>query len=164
MVVLASLGANCLGEFWSALGVMDSVYVPNGAHTEVHTLKACVLSVWQDSVVWPRLWAFPPESVEEAMIGKKLMTAAEKVQGEGTIRHLLIDLGFVDSDWITKLYERGTRVAIGVKEDILVMEEMKNLSRLPDAEWTPVEPPRIHEGPVPEWAVRGLRSAPREVG
>jgi hypothetical protein len=33
---------------------------------------------------------------------------------------------------------------------------MRNLSRLPDAEWTPVEPPKIHEGPVPERAVMGF--------
>jgi len=39
---------------------------------------------------------------------------------------------------------------------MLVMQEMKNLSRLSDAEWTPAEPPKIHDGPVPERAVIGF--------
>jgi hypothetical protein len=156
--VLASLAKYCPGEFLSGLWVMDSVHVhvPNGAHTDAHALKVCVLGVWQDSVVWPLLWAFAPESVNETKIGKQVMADAEEVLGEGTIRHLLIDRGFVDGAWITKLYEHGTRITIGVKGDMLVMEEMKNLSRLPDAEWTSVDPPKIHEGPVPERAVMGF--------
>jgi hypothetical protein len=137
---------------------MDSVHVhvPNGAHTEAHDLKVCVLGVWQDSVVWPLLWVFVPESVNETQAGKKVFAAAEEAYGKGTIRHLLVDRGFVDGAWITKLYERGTRVTIGVKEDMLVMEELKNLSHLPDAEWTPAEPPKIHDGPVPERTVMGF--------
>jgi hypothetical protein len=156
--ILGSLAQYCPGEFLSGLWVMDSVHVhvPRGAYTDAHDFKACVLGVWQDSVVWPLLWAFVPESVNETVVGKKVFAAAEKVLGEGTLRHLLVDRGFVDGAWISQLYDRGTRVTIGVKEDMLVMEEMRNLSRLPDAEWTPVEPPKIHEGPVPERAVTGF--------
>ena len=156
--VLAALADYCPGEFLSGTWVMDSVHVhvPNGAHTDPRDVKVCVLGVWQDGVVWPLLWAFVPESVNETKVGKKVFAAAEEVLGKGAIRHLLVDRGFLDGTWITKLYERGTRVTTGVKEDMLVMEEMKNLSRLPDAEWTPVEPPRIHEGPVPERAVMGF--------
>jgi len=36
------------------------------------------------------------------------------------------------------------------------MEEMKNLSRLSDAEWTPAEPPKIHAGQVPDRATMGF--------
>jgi hypothetical protein len=156
--VLAALADYCPGEFLSGTWVMDSVHVhvPNGAHTDPRDVKVCVLGVWQDGVVWPLLWAFVPESVNETKVGKKVFAAAEEVLGKGTIRHLLVDRGFLDGTWITKLYERGTRVTTGVKEDMLVMEEMKNLSRLPDAEWTPVEPPKIHDGAVPERAVMGF--------
>lgn len=156
--VLAALADYCPGEFLSGMWVMDSVHVhvPNGAHTEAHDFKVCVLGVWQDSVVWPLLWAFVPESVNETQVGKKVFAAAEEVLGKGTIRHLLVDRGFVDGAWITKLHNRGARVTIGVKEDMLVMEELKNLSRLPNAEWTPAEPPKIHDGPVPERAVMGF--------
>ena len=156
--VLAALADYCPGEFLSGTWVMDSVHihVPNGAHTDAHDVKACVLGVWQDSVVWPLLWVFAPESVNETKVGKQVFAAAEEVLGEGAIRHLLVDRGFVDGTWMSKLYERGTRVTIGVKKDMLVMQEMKNLSRLSDAEWTPAEPPKIHDGPVPERAVIGF--------
>jgi len=127
-----------------------------GRTPKTHGLKVCVLGVWQDSMVWPLLWALAPESVNETRGGKKVIAAAEEVLGEGAIRHLLVDRGFVDGAWITQLYERGSRVTIGVKGDMLVMEEMKNLIRLPDAEWTPVEAPKIREGPVPERAVMGF--------
>jgi len=58
--VLRALWSYCPGEFRSALWVMDSVHfqVPAGAHTPAESFKACVLGVWQDSVVWPLLWAF----------------------------------------------------------------------------------------------------------
>jgi len=156
--VLAALADYCPGEFLSGTWVMDSVHVhvPNGAHTDPHDVKVCVLGVWQDDVVWPLLWAFVPESVNETKVGKKVFAAAEEVLGKGGIRHLLVDRGFLDGAWITTLYERGTRVTTGVKEDMLVMEEMKNLSRLTDAEWTPADPPKIHRGAVPERAVMGF--------
>lgn len=156
--VLAALADYCPGEFLSGTWVMDSVHIhiPNGAHTDAHDVKVCVLGVWQDTVVWPLLWVFAPESVNETKVGKQVFAAAEEVLGEGTIRHLLIDRGFVDGTWISKLYERGTRVTIGVKKDMLVMQEMKNLSRLADAEWKPTESPKIHDGPVPERAVMGF--------
>jgi hypothetical protein len=156
--VLAALADHCPGEFLSGMWVMDSVHVhvPNGAHTEPHDFKVCVLGVWQESVVWPLLWVFVPESVNETKVGKKVFAVAEETLGKGTIRHLLVDRGFVDGAWITELHNHGTRVTIGVKEDMLVMEEMQNLSRLPDAEWTPAEPPKIHDDPVPERAVMGF--------
>ena len=156
--VLEALADYCPGEFLSGIWVMDSVHVhvPNGAHTDPHDLKVCVLGVWQESVVWPLLWVFVPESMNETKVGKKVFAAAEEALGQGAIRHLLVDRGFVDGAWITKLHDQGTRVTIGVKEDMLVMEEMQNLSRLPDAEWTPAEAPKIHDEPVPERAVMGF--------
>jgi len=94
---LASLAEYCPGEFLSGLWVMDSVHVhgPNGAHIDAHALSVCVLGVWQDSVVWPLLWAFVHESMNETKVGKKVVVAAEEMLGEGTIRHLLIDRGLV---------------------------------------------------------------------
>jgi hypothetical protein len=156
---LARLAGYCPGEFLSGLWVMDSVHVhvPRGAHTASHAFKVCVLGVWQDSVVWPLLWAFVPESVNETVVGKRVFAAAEEVLGEGGIEHLLVDRGFVDGRWITQLHQGGTQVTIGVKQDMLVMEEMKQLSRLPDAHWTPAEPPKIHHGPLPERAAMGFR-------
>ena len=63
----------------SALRMMDSVHVhvPNSAHTEVKARKVCMCQASGKGVVWPPLWAFAPESVNETEIGKKVITAAE---------------------------------------------------------------------------------------
>jgi hypothetical protein len=137
---------------------MDSVHfhVPHGAHTAAFDFKACILGVWQEGVVWPLLWAFVPPSENETVVGKRVFAAAEKVLGEGFIAHLLIDRGYLDGRWITQLYRRGTRVTIGVKEDMLVLEEMKNLMHLQDTVWKDAEPPRLHDGPVPERQITGF--------
>ncbi len=157
-LILRRLVDYCPGEFLSKLWVMDSVYihVPGGAHTAPLEFKVCVLGVWQESVVWPLLWAFVPQSQPESVVGKQLFAAAEEVVGEGFIQHLLIDRGYLDGAWITELYGRGTRVTIGLRGDMLVLEEMLNLSRLPDTAWVEVEPPKLHEGPLPQRSVTGF--------
>lgn len=157
-LMLEKLAAYCPGELLSGLWVMDSVHisVPNGAHTAAVSFKACVLGVWQDGVVWPLLWAFVPEHQHDTVVGKQVLAAAEEVLGGGFIRHLLLDRGFLDGEWITTLYQRGTRVTIGVKEDMLVWEEMHNLSRLKDTVWTQVEPPRRHDEAPPQRFVTGF--------
>ena len=101
-VVLQKLISYCPGEFWGGLWAMDSVHirVPQGAHTEPFSFKACVLGVWQDDVIWPLLWAFVPEEESELAVGKKVIAAAEEALGEGGIRHLLLDRGYLDGEWI----------------------------------------------------------------
>ena len=153
--VLVALKDYCPGEFLSGLWVMDSVciHVPRGAHTPAQEFKACVLGVWQDSVVWPLLWALVPDTEAECVVGKRLFTAAEAALGQGTIRHLLIDRGYLDGQWLTTLHKRGTRVTLGVKQGMLVLEEMLNLSRSPESKWLPAEPPNLHQEPLPERAI-----------
>jgi hypothetical protein len=58
-LVLKAFVAYCPGQFRRKLWVMDSLsfHVPRGAHTEALSFKACILGVWQQSVVWPLLWA-----------------------------------------------------------------------------------------------------------
>jgi hypothetical protein len=157
-LVLKALVAYCPGQFRRKLWVMDSLnfHVPRGAHTEALSFKACILGVWQESVVWPLLWAFVPDTENETVVGQKLFAAAEEALGQGFIRHLLIDRGYLDGPWIAELHQRGTRVTIGVKENMLVLEEMHNLSRLADAVWTEVEPPKIHGQPPPQRAIMGF--------
>ena len=65
--------------------------------------------------------------------------------GQDTIRHLLADRGYVDGAWISALYEHGTRVTIGVREDMQLFEEPGNPSLFEDTVWTVVEPPRRHD-------------------
>jgi hypothetical protein len=159
MAVLDALKDYCPGEFLSGLWVMDSVHihVPRGAHTPAQDFKACVLGVWQESVVWPLLWAFVPDTEHESTVGKKVFAAAEEVLGEGTIRHLLVDRGYLDGQWLTELYERGTRVTIGVREDMLIMEELMNWARAPDPAWERVDPPKLHQDPLPQRHILGIQ-------
>ena len=159
-LVLKALVAHCPAQFLRGLWVMDSVHirVPRGAHTDAFSLKVCVLGVWQDTVVWPLLWSFVSPSVAESVVGKEVFAVAEEVLGPRFICHLLIDRGYLDGKWITQLHARGTRVTIGVKEFMLVLEEMMNLGRLPDTEWTEVQPPKLRDKPRPQRAVTGFSS------
>ena len=158
MEMLRALKAYCPGEFLSGLWVMDSIHfhIPRGAHTPEQDFKACVLGVWQESVVWPLLWALVPATEHESVVGKKVFAAAEAVLGAGAIRHLLVDRGYLDGGWVTQLHHRGTRVTMGVREDMLIMEELLNWGRLPDADWRPAEPPKIHQAPLPQRAILGI--------
>lgn len=156
--VLQKLVSYCPGEFLRGLWAMDSVHitVPRGAHTGAFSFKACVLGVWQDEVIWPLLWAFVPEDESELDVGKEVIGAAEDALGEGAIQHLLLDRGYLDGEWISDLYEHGTRVTIKVKEDMRVLEELQLLSRLPDTIWTEVEPPKFHQEPFPQRTITGF--------
>ena len=156
--VLAALWAYCPGQFQSALWAMDSVHfrVPRGAHTPEQAFKACVLGVWQDSVVWPMLWMLVPSDVAEITVGRQLVAAAEAVIGAGTIEHLLVDRGYLDGAWFTQLHARGTRVTIGVREDMLILEDMRNLSRLPGQTWEAAAPPQLHSAPLPQREIMSL--------
>jgi hypothetical protein len=157
-LILKALVAHCPAQFLQGLWVMDSVHitVPRGAHTEAFSFKVCVLGVWQDTAVWPLLWSLGSPSVAESVVGKDVFAVAEEVLGPGFIRHLLIDRGYLDGKWMTHLHERGTQVTIGVKEDMRILEEMMNLSRLPDTEWTEVQPPKVRDKPRPQRAVTGF--------
>jgi hypothetical protein len=71
--------------------------------------------------VWPLLWAFVPSTEHETTVGQKVFAAAEEVLGAGTIHHLLVDRGYLNGRWVTELHERGTRVTIGVRKDMLIV-------------------------------------------
>lgn len=156
--MLRALWDYCPGQFQSALWAMDSVHfrVPRGAHTPEHAFKACVLGVWQDSVVWPMLWMLVSPDEAEITVGRKLIAAAEMVIGEGRIQHLLVDRGYLDGEWLTQLHARGTRVTIGVRADMLILEDMLNLSRAPKLTWETAEPPKIHAQPQPHREIMSL--------
>jgi len=156
--VLGALWGYCPGQFRSALWAMDSIHfrVPRGAHTPELQFKACVLGVWQDSVVWPLLWMLVAPDEAEVTVGRKLVAAAEDVIGEGTIRHLLVDRGYLDGAWLTELHARGTRVTIGVRQGMLILEDMINLSRMPEMTWEEVAPPKLHTEPLPRREIMSL--------
>jgi len=156
--VLKRVMRYCPAQFRSALWVMDSISfrVSPGAHSPPFAFRACVLGIWQERVVWPMLWAFVTESENESVVGKRVFAAAEEVLGPGFAAHLLVDRGYLDGAWISDLYRKGTRVTLGVKEDMLVWEEMNNLTLLEDTVWTEVDPPRLHRASLPQREVTGF--------
>ena len=150
--MLKQLVSYFAGQFRESVWVMDSVHfsTPRGNRVPAGDYKACVLGILQDTVVWPMLWLLGDADPHETVVGKKLLAAAEEVLGPGFIRHLLIDRGYIDGPWLTELWRQGTQVTIGVREDMLILEEMGNLARLPDTLWEEVPPPKNHEDPPPQ--------------
>jgi len=156
--MLRMLWAYCPGQLRGGVWAMDSVHVriPRGSHSAAQEFKVCVLGLWQEEQVWPLLWMFVGADEAEITVGRKLIATAEAVLGEGTIRHLLVDRGYLDGEWLTTLRHHGTRVTIGVREDMLILEEMRNLSQLSGMSWRQVQPPKFHQEPKPRREVLSL--------
>lgn len=136
--------------------------VPRGAHTPAQEFKVCVLGVWQNQVVWPLLWMFVGPGEAEITVGRKLIAAAESVLGGGTNQHLLVDRGYLDGTWLTELHQRGTRVTIGVREGMLILEELQNLSQIAGMQWEAAEPPKLHAGLLPQREIMSLTALEAE--
>jgi len=110
--------------------------------------KVCVLALWRDGLLWPLLWKFDDEHASDHMLGQSLIAAAREIVGE-RMKHLLIDRGFLDGEWIAKLYKQGVRVTIGLKENMEAKASMVGLSQLPDTKWITVAPPQNHTPVAP---------------
>jgi len=162
--MLRALWSYCPGQFQTALWAMDSVHfrVPRGAHTPAQEFKACVLGVWQNQVVWPLLWLFVEPDEAEITVGRKLIAAAESVLGVGAIQHLLVDRGYLDGAWLTELHQRGTRVTMGVREGMLILEEMQNLSQIAGMKWETAAPPKLHVEPLPQRTIMSFTALEAE--
>jgi Transposase DDE domain. len=138
------------------LWVMDSVHfqIPRGNRTPARQFKACILGVYQGSVVWPMLWQCVSPDVAEVTVGQTVLAAALKVLPKGVLRHLLVDRGYIDGDWLSRLYRRhGVQVTIGVRENMQAYDDLIGLTRLPQTQWETIPPPDNHRDPAPERAV-----------
>lgn len=143
------------------LWVMDSMYVhiPRGNHTPAADFKACVLGVYQGDVVWPLLWQLVDPDLAEITLGKELVAAALKVLPPGTLRHLLIDRGYLDGAWLSALYRtHQVQVTIGVRDNMQCYTDLVGLTRLPDIRWESVPPPDNHREPAPQRDITYLDS------
>ena len=126
--------------------VMDSMTFSTapGAHALAEgRYKVCVLALWRDGVVWPVLWRFGEEHASDHTLGQSVIAAALEILG-ARMKHLLIDRGFLDGEWIAGLYERGVRVTVGLKENMEAFTDLLGLSRLPAVVWSEVAPPQNH--------------------
>ncbi len=131
--------------FAPGLWVMDSVYfsTPRGARgLPPGEYKVCILGVWQDGEVWPLLWRFAEALTSDLALGQEVMEGALRVLGRGVIRRLLLDRGFSDGAWLTKLWQEGLTVIIGVRSDMNIFADLQGLARLPDTPWQELPPPK----------------------
>ena len=131
---------------------MDTVYfsTPPGPHDQTgHMHKACVLGVWQPDVVWPVLWSFASTDVADITMGKALLDQAHSILPAGTIKHLLIDRGFLDGAWFSSLWQKGIRVTCNLRSDMDAFTDLVGLSQMKDAVWQTVPPPDNHRTPPP---------------
>ena len=139
--------------FAYGLWVLDSVSfsVPRGARgLPEGKYKVCILGVWQEGEVWPMVWRFAAQREADLQLGQMLVAQAQEVLGEGVIRCLLPDRGFLDGAWISELYEQGITVIIKVRSDMDIFEDLQGLARLPDTVWEEVPPPKNHKEPAPK--------------
>jgi hypothetical protein len=131
--------------------VLDSVHfdIPRGNHTPAQQFKACVLGVYQGSVVWPMLWQCVSADVAEVTAGQTVIAAALKVLPKGLMRHLLVDRGYIAGDWRRRLYRRHRmQVTIGVRENMQAYNDLIGLTLLPETHWDSVSPPDNHRDPA----------------
>ncbi len=147
--VLKQMVVEWPGVWASGKLVMDSMIFTTapGAHgLAAGRYKVGVLALWRDEVVWPVLWKFGEKHASDHTLGQSLSAAALEILGE-RMKHLVVDRGFLDGEWIAGLYERGVRVTIGLKEKMEALADLLGLSRLPAVVWEEVEAPH-HHAPV----------------
>jgi hypothetical protein len=156
--MLARLYQHFPGQFREGVWVMDSVHfhTPASRWLAAGSYKACVLGLWQPTTVWPMLWRLGPSQPHETVVGQQVFAAAEEVLGQGVIRHLLVDAGYLDGEWLTQLWRHGTTVTIPVREDMGILQEMRNLAQLADTVWEDVPPPKLPTGPLPQRSITGV--------
>ncbi len=63
---------------------------------------------------------------------------------------------YLDGRWLTELHARGTQVTVGVREAVLILEAMIDLSRLPGQTWEAADSPRHHAASRPQGAILSL--------
>ena len=146
----------------TATAVLDAntVTVPPGSHTPGGQVKACVLGLRAAGRVLPLLWNFTlrgPGEDNDLTQGKQLIAVAREAFGDGVLRRLLVDRGFIDGAWISALKAAGIDTVIGLRSDMALYEDMIGLSRLDDARWLPASPPKLQDkGKRPQRALCSL--------
>ncbi len=103
------------GGVW-VLDCQDTA-IPNGHHRPGYHGKTAVLSVCTPGGPQALLWRFgkAPE-VGDITLGRPLVRWAQRAWGQGVIRWLILDAGFVDGPWLRALKVRGTDSVIRIRE------------------------------------------------
>jgi len=134
--------------FRAGVWVMDGLRftVARGGHgVPAGDYKVCVLGVWQGGEVWPLLWRFGDGTDHDLPLGKEVLASAQEVLGEGTIRHLLVDAGFLDGEWLSELAASMT-VTIRIRKDMDLFSDLIGLARMEPEAWEEVALPQRPKG------------------
>ena len=143
----------------SGVAILDAntTVVPPGHRKRPGTqIKTCVLGLRAAGQVFPVLWDFTDRGVgEDADLtqGKRLIAAARVALGPTAIHHLLVDRGFIDGAWISRLKADGIHTIIGLRENMDLYQDMLGLCQLDDAVWLAAPPPKLPQGPIPQRAL-----------
>jgi hypothetical protein len=106
--------------------------------------KWCALMLFTPRGLFPIALEFSPVPGDgETTIGQRLIARALSTYGEGFIRVLLMDTGYLDGEWLRTLTEQhGIDWIIKVKEGMIVLEEMYRVAQR-GGKWCPAPPPKL---------------------
>lgn len=130
--------------FQRGLFVMDSNhYTLKGSGQEY---KWCALMLWTRQGLIPVWVEFSPVPGEgETTIGRRVLENALAAYGEGFVRHLLIDSGYIDGETLHWLkFAHGIDWTTKAREDMQVRRWMGvQAGEAPQWQWRGVNPPKL---------------------
>ena len=122
----------------------EDTKIPNGHHRAGYHWKAAVLSVCTPAGPQALLGRFgkAPQTAD-LTLARPLVRRAQRAWGEGVIRWLLLDAGFVDGSWLRKLKRQGTDTVIRIKEGMDNYEAaVRQAQKAPAQAWQTVALPK----------------------
>jgi hypothetical protein len=75
-----------------------------------------------------------PIRQHEITVSEELIDEVVTAVGEGSIRRLLLDRGFLDGELLGRWHTRGIEVLVPVKPNMAVLADMQGLAKLPPDE------------------------------
>jgi hypothetical protein len=126
--------------------------------------KWCALFLYTPRGLFPVALEFSPVPGDgETTIGKRVVARALSTYGEGLIRLLIMDAGYLDGAWLRVLTEaHGIDWVIKAKADMVVVGEMERQAQ-EQGVWRPAPPPQL-ERPAEELPTRHLCHTPTLYG
>lgn len=106
--------------------------------------KWCALLLVTPQGLFPVAVEFSPVPGDgETTIGRRVVARALATYGEGFLRLLIMDAGYLDGPWLRELTDdHGIDWVIKAKEGQVVVEEMERLARAQGV-WRPAPPPKL---------------------
>jgi hypothetical protein len=126
--------------------------------------KWCALLLSTPQGLFPVALEFSPVPGDgETTIGRRVVSRALATYGEGFLRLLIMDAGYLDGPWLRALKDgHGIDWVIKAKEDMVVVTEMERLAQAKGV-WRPAPPPKL-DLPKAEMPTRHLCHTPTLYG